>query len=95
MLQVCRKRIRDIARKIAFVSDWQAQIPRCFSPDEVAFGSTPAEMSAAWQLRAETGEAGISPGLLESAIEDWLHTQVSNTGHLYEQMLRVRSFFGS
>jgi hypothetical protein len=77
------------------VSDWQGQIPRCFSADDVVFATSPSELSAAWQLRAETSEVGIPSSLLESAIEDWLHTQVSNTGHLYEQMIRVRSFFGS
>ena len=59
------------------------------------FASTPAELAAAWQLRGEISEVGIPASLLESAIEDWLHTEVSNTGHLHEQMLRVRAFFGS
>lgn len=77
------------------MSDWQVQIPKCFRPEDVVFASTPTELAAAWQLRAETSEAGVPSSLLESAIEDWLHTEVSNTGHLYEQMLRVKAFFGS
>lgn len=77
------------------VSDWQLLIPKCFGGEDLAFAGTPAELASAWQLRAEASEAGISPGLVESAIEEWLHTETSNTGQLYEQMAHVRSFFGS
>jgi hypothetical protein len=76
------------------VSEWQALIPKCFAPECLVFASTPAELASAWQLRARALEAGISPALVASAIEDWLHTETSNTGQLYEQMARVRSFFG-
>lgn len=77
------------------MSEWQALIPKCFAPECLMFASTPEELASAWQLRAETREAGIEPALVESAIESWLHTETSNTGQLYEQMARVRSFFGS
>lgn len=74
--------------------DWQDQIPKCFGPEDLVFAGTPEELASAWQLRAETSEASIPLSLVESAIENWLHTQTSNTGQLYEQMARVRSFFG-
>ena len=77
------------------MSDWQVQIPKCFDPQTLVFAATPAELASAWQLRAEVSEAHVPPSLLHSAIEDWLHTETSNTGQLYEQMARVRAFFGS
>ena len=73
--------------------EWEALIPRCFGPEDLMFAGTPADLASAWQLRAAVSESGISPSLVESAIEDWLHTQTSNTGQLYEQMARVRAFF--
>lgn len=76
------------------MSDWEVLIPRCFGPENLVFAGTPEELANAWELRTETRKAGISPSLVESAIEDWLHTETSNTGQLYEQMSRVRSFFG-
>lgn len=77
------------------MSDWRVLIPKCFTAEDLVFAATPAELARAWQLRAEASEAGISHGLIESAIEEWLHTETSNTGQLYEQMSRVRSFFDS
>jgi hypothetical protein len=74
--------------------DWQVQIPKCFGPENLVFAGTPAELASACQLRAETSEGHVPPSLLESAIEDWLHTQTSNTGQLYEQMAQVRAFLG-
>lgn len=76
------------------MSDWDTLIPRCFGAEELLFGGTREKLAAAWQLRAELSEMGVPRGLLESAIEDWLHTQTSNTGQLYDQMARVRAFFG-
>ena len=75
------------------MSGWQALIPKCFAPECLVFAGTPGELANAWELRARTREAGIEPGLVESAIEDWLHTETSNTGQLYAQMERVRAFF--
>lgn len=75
------------------MSDWQLLIPKCFSEQELMFAHTADERAAAWALRAELAESDVSPALLESAIEDWLHTQTSNTGQLFEQMARVRAFF--
>ena len=75
--------------------DWQDKIRKCFGPEDLVFAETPVEQAIATQLRDEVAQAGISPSLLTSAIEDWLHTETSNTGQLYEQMARVRSFFGS
>ena len=76
------------------MSDWNQQIPKCFRPDDLKFAGTPAERACAELLRAEIQRELIPPSLLESAIEDRLHTETSNTGQLYEQMARVRSFFG-
>jgi hypothetical protein len=75
------------------MSDWNQQIPKCFGPEDLVFAGTPAERACAELLRAEIQREAIAPSLLESAIEDWLHTETSNTGQLYEQMMRVRSFF--
>lgn len=74
------------------MKDWNERIPKCFNEDLV-FASTPGEQAIAEELRAEIRREAICPSLLESAIEDWLHTETSNTGQLYEQMARVRSFF--
>ena len=73
--------------------DWREQIPTCFSEADLEFAATPAEKASAEALRTETRQGSICPGLLESAIEDWLHTECSNTGRIFEQMARVRSFF--
>ena len=75
------------------MSDWNQQIPHCFSRDDLVFGSSPAERASAELLRTEIRQGSVCPSLLESAIEDWLHTETSNTGHLFEQMARVRAFF--
>ena len=75
------------------MSDWNEQIPQCFGRESLVFAGTPAELAAAEQLRADIWRESIPPALLVSAIEDWLHTETSNTGQLYEQMARVRSFF--
>lgn len=74
--------------------DWSERIPRCFSPEGLVFASTPTERAVANRLRAELRNASVPSHLLESAIEDWLHQECSNTGHIFEQMARVRSFFG-
>lgn len=76
------------------MSDWNEQIPKCFRRSDLKFASNAAQLACAYALRAELAEQSISPLLLESAIEEWLHTETSNTGHLYEQMACVRSFFG-
>jgi hypothetical protein len=75
------------------MSIWNEQIHKCFSPDDLVFSSTPGEQACADELREEIRRESICPDLLESAIEDWLHAECSNTGHLFEQMARVRSFF--
>jgi hypothetical protein len=75
------------------MSDWNEQIPKCFRPADLVFASTPEERARAEELRREIRRESICPGLLESAIEDWLHAECSNTGHLFEQMTLVRSFF--
>lgn len=76
------------------MSEWQLLIPRCFGAENLVFAGAPEELTSAWALRAQVSKANIPSPLLERAIEDWLHTQTSNTGQLYEQMERVRSFFG-
>ena len=76
------------------MSDGNEQIRKCFGPEDLKFAGTPAQRVNAQLLRAEIQRESIPPGLLESAIEDWLHTETSNTGQLFEQMARVRSFFG-
>jgi hypothetical protein len=76
------------------MSDWNEQIRKCFGPEDLMFAGTAAERASAELLRTEIQRESIPPRLLESAIEDWLHTETSNTGQLYEQMARVRSFFG-
>lgn len=73
--------------------DWSEQIPTCFGRENLVFAGTPAEQACAEQLRAEIRRESIPPSLLVSAIDDWLHTETSNTGQLYEQMARVRAFF--
>ena len=75
------------------MSDWKRQIPQCFGPEDLVFAGTSAERVSAELLRAEIQRESISPSLLEAEIEDWLHTETSNTGQLFEQMARVRSFF--
>lgn len=75
------------------MSDWNQRIPECFGPQDLVFAGTPDERMCAELLRAEIERESIPPNLLVSAIEDWLHTETSNTGQLYEQMARVRSFF--
>lgn len=80
-------------RKAATMSLWNEQIRKCFGPEDLVFAGTPAQRAIAEQLRDEIRREAICPALLESAIEDWLHTETSNTGQLYEQMARVRSFF--
>jgi hypothetical protein len=88
------KALDDSLRKDSSVTEWQALIPKCFGRDLV-FAGTPAELASAWQLRAKAKEAGLSSTLVEGEIRDWLHTETSNTGQLFEQMERVRSFLGS
>lgn len=75
------------------MSDWHALIPECFHREDLVFAGTADALANAWRLRAEVSEAGIRPELVESAIETWLHTETSNTGQLFDQMARVRSFF--
>lgn len=75
------------------MSDWTSQIPKCFGREDLVFAGTPDEYANAEQLRAAIRREGVCPELLESAIEDWLHTETSNTGQLFEQITRVRAFF--
>lgn len=75
------------------MSDWARQIPRCFDPQDLVFADTAAQRASAEQLRADIRSEGISPMLIEAAIEEWLHGECSNTGQIWEQMARVRSFF--
>ena len=76
------------------MSDWQHEIPDCFGEESLVFAETPSELAVALRMRRELREAGLSGELIESAIEHWLHAQTSNTGQLFEQMARVRAFFG-
>lgn len=73
--------------------EWLTRIPKCFSPDDLVFAGTPDEAMHAKQLRADIRKAALPPSLVESAIEDWLHDESSNSGHIFEQMKRVRAFF--
>jgi hypothetical protein len=75
------------------MSDWTSLIPKCFGREDLVFAGTPDEYANAVKLRTEIKKDGVCPELLESAIEDWLHTETSNTGQLFEQMARVRAFF--
>ena len=74
------------------MSDWTSRIPQCFGRENLVFAATPRAHANAVQLRRDLRRAGVRPELVESAIEDWLHTETSNTGQLFEQMARVRAF---
>lgn len=75
------------------MSDWSRQIPKCFGREDLVFAGTQPALESAIALRSEIRRETICAELLVSAIEDWLHTETSNTGQLFEQMARVRSFF--
>ena len=75
--------------------DWLSRIPHCFSPEDLVFAGTPDEAMHARQLRAELRRSGIAPDRAEMDIQKWLHSECSNTGHIHEQMERVRDFFAA
>ena len=74
--------------------DWLHRIPLCFDPVDLVFAGTPDEAMFAKRLRADIEQAELPRAVVESAFEDWLHQETSNTGQLFEQMGRVRAFFG-
>ena len=74
--------------------DWLHRIPLCFSGNDLVFAGTPDEAAFAQQLRADIERAALPRAVVENAFESWLHQETSNTGQLFEQMGRVRAFFG-
>lgn len=75
--------------------EWVKLIAKCFTPDDLVFAGTPDQAMYAKQLRAEIERSGVPSHLIESEIEDWLHAECSNAGHIFAQMALVRQFFAA